>query len=126
MPERSRQHRLLRRLNAEGIGLALDDFGKGYSSITYLKQFPVDQIKIDRDFVKDMTESDEKRALVEALVKMAQALRLEVVAEGVESAEQAERLAKLGVPLFQGFHFARPMPLEDLLARYGREGARRS
>lgn len=119
MPDKERQHRLLRRLNAEGIRLAIDDFGQGYSSVTYLKKFPVGQIKIDRVFVQDMTESPQKHALVEALVKMAQALQLEVVAEGVETAEQADLLAALGCDMLQGFYFGRPMPLAELLERFG-------
>lgn len=119
MPDRSRQHRLLRRLNAEGVNLAIDDFGQGYSSVTYLKKFPVGQIKIDRLFVRDIDESPEQLALVEALVKMAQALHLEVVAEGVETAAQADRLSALGCQMLQGYYFGRPMPLEDLLARHG-------
>lgn len=118
MPDRSRQHQLLRRLNAEGIGLAIDDFGKGYSSLTYLRKFPVSQIKIDRVFVRDMDNSAEQLALVEALVKMAHALHLEIVAEGVETAGQAAQLAALGCDLFQGFHFGRPMPADELVARF--------
>jgi diguanylate cyclase (GGDEF)-like protein len=119
MPDRARQHQLLRRLNAEGIRLAIDDFGQGYSSVTYLKKFLISQIKIDRDFVRDMEESDEQLALVEALIKMAQALRLEVVAEGVETAAQADHLAGLGVHTLQGFLFGRPMPLEALIDAWG-------
>lgn len=122
MPDKARQHRLLRRLNAEGVGLAIDDFGQGYSSVTYLKKFPVSQIKIDRVFVQDMNESPQQRALVEALVKMAQALHLQVVAEGVETAEQADQLTGLGCQMLQGFYFGRPMPLAELIERFG-EGA---
>lgn len=118
MPDRSRQHRLLRRLNAEGIRLAIDDFGQGYSSITYLRRFPVSQIKIDRIFVRDMASGPEPLALVEALVKMAQALHLEVVAEGVETAVQADHLARLGCHRLQGYHFGRPMALDELLVQY--------
>jgi len=125
MPDRDRQHRLLRRLNAEGIRLSIDDFGQGYSSVTYLKKFPVAQIKIDRAFVKDMEESERQSALVEALAKMARALQLEVVAEGVETASQAERLTALGVDKLQGYHFGRPMPLDDLLGVFGRSAPRR-
>jgi diguanylate cyclase (GGDEF)-like protein len=125
MPDRARQHRLLRRLNAEGIGLSIDDFGQGYSSVNYLKKFPVRQLKIDRVFVSDMEDSPEARALVEALVKMAQALHLEVVAEGVESEAQADRLAALGCQLLQGFHFGRPMALEQLIERLAPRSVRR-
>ncbi|RFF28182.1 MULTISPECIES: bifunctional diguanylate cyclase/phosphodiesterase [unclassified Wenzhouxiangella] len=119
MPDQIRQHRLLRRLNAEGVSLAIDDFGQGYSSITYLRKFPVSQIKIDRVFVQGMNESPEQLALVEAMVKMAQALHLQVVAEGVETAEQADRLTGLGCQLLQGYLFGRPMTLQDLLERFG-------
>jgi len=125
MPDRSRQHRLLRRLNAEGISLAIDDFGQGYSSVMYLKKFPVSQIKIDRAFVQDMSESPEQLALVEALVKMAQALHLQVVAEGVETPAQADQLTELGCQMLQGYYFGRPMPLKDLLAQFGASGASR-
>ncbi|WP_376697070.1 putative bifunctional diguanylate cyclase/phosphodiesterase [Wenzhouxiangella sp. EGI_FJ10305] len=118
MPDQTRQHRLLRRLNAEGVSLAIDDFGKGYSSVTYLRKFPVGQIKIDRVFVQDMNDGPEQLALVEALAKMAQALHLQVVAEGVETDEQADRLTELGCQLLQGFLFGRPMPLKELLERF--------
>jgi diguanylate cyclase (GGDEF)-like protein len=125
MPDRSRQHRLLRRLNAEGINLAIDDFGQGYSSITYLRQFPVRQVKIDRVFVNDMERCNEQRSLVEAMIKIAEALNLEVVAEGVETAAQADLLAGMGCSLLQGFHFGRPMPLDDLIAAFGRSASSR-
>lgn len=118
MPDQALQHRLLRRLNAEGVSLALDDFGQGYSSVTYLRKFPVGQIKIDRVFVRDMDKSPEQGALVEALVKMAQALHLQVVAEGVEEAGQADQLSALGCQMLQGFYFGRPMPLAELIDRY--------
>lgn len=120
MPDRARQHQLLRRLNAEGIRLAIDDFGQGYSSVTYLKKFPISQIKIDREFVRDMEEGDAQLALVEALIKMSQALRLEIVAEGVETSAQADRLAALGVHMLQGFLFSRPVPLEALIDEWGK------
>lgn len=118
MPDQARQHRLLRRLNAEGVSLSLDDFGQGYSSVTYLGKFPVGQIKIDRVFVRDMHESPERGALVEALVKMAQALHLQVVAEGVEEARQADQLSALGCHMLQGFYFGRPMTSAELIERY--------
>jgi diguanylate cyclase (GGDEF)-like protein len=115
MPDKSRPHRLLRRLNAEGIRLSIDDFGMGYSSVTYLKRFPVSQLKIDRSFVSDINSSPEQRGLVEAIIKMAGALHLEVVAEGVERRDQAETLRRFDCDLLQGFLFARPMPVDQLI-----------
>lgn len=118
MPDRDRQHQLLRWLHKGGVRLSIDDFGTGYSSVTYLRNFPVTQIKVDGAFVASMLEDRSQYALVEALVKMAQALGLEVVAEGVETAEHARALAAMGCHLLQGYYFDRPMPLADLLERY--------
>ncbi len=119
MPDRDRQHQLLRDLHEGGVRLSIDDFGTGYSSVTYLRNFPVSQIKIDGAFVAHMLEDDSQYALVEAMVKMAQALGLEVVAEGVETADQARTLAAMGCHLLQGYYFARPMPAAELIERYG-------
>ncbi len=118
MPDRERQHQLLRDLQAGGVRLSIDDFGTGYSSVTYLRKFPVAQIKIDGAFVAHMNEDAGQFALVEALVKMAQALGLEVVAEGVETAEQADQLRRMGCRLLQGYYFGHPMPINELLRRY--------
>jgi diguanylate cyclase (GGDEF)-like protein len=119
MPDQERQHQLLRALHEGGVRLSIDDFGTGYSSVTYLRNFPVSQIKIDGAFVANMLEDDSQYALVEALVKMAQALGLEVVAEGVETVEQAQTLAAMGCHLLQGYYFDRPMPVSELIDRYG-------
>ncbi len=119
MPDRERQHQLLRDLHDGGVRLAIDDFGTGYSSVTYLRKFPVSQIKIDGVFVSEMLDDNAQYALVEALVRMAQALGLAVVAEGVETAEQARMLTAMGCQLLQGYYFGRPMSASDLIARYG-------
>jgi diguanylate cyclase (GGDEF)-like protein len=118
MPDRERQHHLLRILEGGGVRLSIDDFGTGYSSVTYLRKFPVTQIKIDGTFVARMHEDPGQRALVEALVSMALALGLEVVAEGVETAEQAEVLAEMGCHLLQGYHYVRPMSVDELLSTW--------
>ena len=119
MPDRERQHQLLRDLHNGGVRLSIDDFGTGYSSVTYLRKFPVSQIKIDGAFVSEMLSDKAQYALIEALVKMAQALGLEVVAEGVETEEQAATLAGMGCHLLQGYYFDRPMPVSELIARHG-------
>ncbi len=98
----------LSRLRDKGIGIAIDDFGTGCTSLGHLHVLPVDCIKIDRSFVSRQLEDSRIDALVKAMVDMAHALELEVVAEGVETAEQADRLSELGCDLLQGFHFARP------------------
>jgi diguanylate cyclase (GGDEF)-like protein len=98
-----------------GVYLSIDDFGTGYSSLSYLRQLPARQLKIDRSFVKDLEESRDARAVVEAVVDLAHALELSVVAEGVETEGQREILVRLGCDELQGFLFARPMPANDLL-----------
>jgi EAL domain-containing protein (putative c-di-GMP-specific phosphodiesterase class I) len=99
----------LHELKALGIRIALDDFGTGYSSLAYLKQFPIDTLKIDRNFVRDLPDDGDSRAIVATIIAMARNLRMRVVAEGVETAEQHEHLHGEGCHDLQGFHFARPM-----------------
>jgi EAL domain-containing protein (putative c-di-GMP-specific phosphodiesterase class I) len=95
-----------------GVLLALDDFGTGYSSLGYLQRFRLDYLKVDRSFVTGLGRNDEQTAIVDAIVKMAQALGLEVIAEGVETSEQVDVLRDLGCELVQGFLFSRPEPAE--------------
>lgn len=97
-----------------GVSFSLDDFGTGYSSLTYLRELPVDTVKIDRSFVSDMLFNDEDRALVESIVGMAHTLGRKVVAEGVETIEHGVQLIRCGCDLGQGYGIARPMPSEDL------------
>jgi EAL domain-containing protein (putative c-di-GMP-specific phosphodiesterase class I) len=108
----------LRRL---GVRLAIDDFGTGYSSLNYLRQLPVDIIKIDRSFVIELGRSDAQRALLRSIVGLARTLRLESVAEGIETPGQVDELRALGVRVGQGFFFARPLPADQaitFLARF--------
>lgn len=100
---------ITQRLVSAGYTLAIDDFGTGYSSLAYLKRFAVSRLKIDRTFVNDMLTSTNDRAIVRAIVAMADELGLEVLAEGVERTEQAQALRKLGVALGQGYYWALPL-----------------
>ncbi len=98
----------LHELRELGICLAIDDFGTGYSSLTYLREFPIDIVKIDRSFMSELEDEHQFTPIVEMVITLARNLKLQVVAEGVENAVQAERLRALGCDLVQGFYFARP------------------
>ena len=100
----------LRELKSLGVKILLDDFGTGYSSLSHLQRFPIDALKIDRSFVTHLGAGGDDRAIVRAIAAMASALGLEVVAEGVECAEQATEVQALGCRLAQGYHFAHPAP----------------
>ncbi|MFZ5580330.1 MAG: sensor domain-containing protein [Pseudomonadota bacterium] len=102
--------RQLDQLRAMGMKVALDDFGTGYSALSYLKKFEIDILKIDRSFVRDIVEDPSDRAIVESIILMAKRLGIKLVAEGVETHEQAELLAAAGCDMAQGYFFARPMP----------------
>ena len=104
----------LRGLTADGVRLALDDFGIGYSSLAYLKHLPVKTIKIDRSFVCDLGQDPDAEALVRAIVTLGHSLRKRVVAEGVENATQLALLRELGCDEAQGFYIARPLDAEQL------------
>ena len=99
-------------LKALGVRVAIDDFGTGYSSLAYLRQFPIDVLKIDRSFVSGIADTPEAAALVHAMVQLGKALGLETVAEGVENERQRAQLAAENVDTGQGFLFARPLDVE--------------
>ncbi len=106
----------LDRLRASGVQVALDDFGSGYSALWYLRDFPVDQVKLDRDFIAPILTHGPSATIVRAVIEMTHALGHTPVAEGVESAEIAARLREFGCRVAQGFHFSRPMPADEMLA----------
>jgi EAL domain-containing protein (putative c-di-GMP-specific phosphodiesterase class I) len=104
---------MLRQLNEMGIQIALDDFGTGYSSLTYLKRFPIDAVKIDRSFVRDLEHDDSDATIVSTVIGMAENLHLNVIAEGVETENQLEFLRQRGCNEYQGYLFSRPVPPEE-------------
>ena len=103
----------LTKIKSMGIGISIDDFGTGYSSLIYLRRFPIDILKIDRAFTQDMATSEDAKAIVAAILAMAEALKLTVIAEGVETQEQIALLIKQKCFLAQGFAFSKPIPAEE-------------
>jgi len=105
----------LHRLHDLGVRIAMDDFGTGCSSLSYLRNFPFDKIKIDRSFIHDISEQDESVAIVRAVTSMASSLNMVTTAEGVETPTQLERIRALGCTEMQGYLFSRPLPLHDVI-----------
>lgn len=114
MEERAEVAQIMNDFRDLGVGIVIDDFGTGYSSFTYLKRFPVEMLKIDRSFVIGLGERPDDEAIVEAIVKLARALNIDVVAEGVETETQLYHIRSLGCNLIQGFYFAKPSPAIDI------------
>lgn len=108
----------LQELRSLGCRLSLDDFGTGYSSLAYLQKYPFDQIKIDKCFVDNVLESSKSRALIKAVRILSSDLGMNLVAEGVETAEQADCLTMMGVDLLQGYYFSRPLPVDQIGRTY--------
>ncbi|MFN8223406.1 MAG: EAL domain-containing protein [Gaiellales bacterium] len=111
-----RVQQVLSRLAALGLRISIDDFGAGYSSLTYLRRLPVNEIKIDRSFVTNMVTDESDAAIVRSVIELAKSLRLDVVAEGVEDEATWRRLDELGCAFAQGYHLSRPLPATDFLA----------
>jgi EAL domain-containing protein (putative c-di-GMP-specific phosphodiesterase class I) len=108
----------LHELKALGISISIDDFGTGYSSLSYLKRFPVDILKIDRSFVKDIPADSNDMEITAAIIAMAQKLKLDVVAEGVETIEQVEFLQNNNCYIVQGFYYSKPIAESELPVLY--------
>src|SRR6201990_1842012 len=110
----ARAIKVLDEIQSRGIRIAIDDFGTGYSSMSLMKQFPIDAIKIDRSFVRDLPDDSEDQAIAQAIISMGKALGMTVVAEGVETAEQHAFLRHHGCDEMQGYLFSRPVPPRQL------------
>ena len=107
--------KLLKSLKEMGLKLSLDDFGTGYSSLSYLRKLPLDELKIDRSFIIELSKNTDSRAIVSAIVFLAKSLKLSTVAEGIEKKEELEILRKLGCHQYQGFFFSRPVPSNEIV-----------
>ena len=105
-------------LHSIGVGLAIDDFGTGYSSLAYLKQLPVQTLKIDRSFIKDISTDANDEAIAIAIIQLGKSMNLSVIAEGVETEEQAAFLLRHGCRLAQGYFYSKPLAAADMLARW--------
>jgi EAL domain-containing protein (putative c-di-GMP-specific phosphodiesterase class I) len=121
MEDLSGAREVMKKLNRLGVRLAIDDFGTGHSSLAYLKQFPVHEVKVDRTFVQGVAESPVDSAIVRAVIDLANAMGIAAVAEGVETESQAAGLKGLGCQIAQGFYFSQPLRARDfdeLLTRH--------
>ncbi len=114
LPDMAQVSQVIHTCGKLGVSFALDDFGTGYSSLAFLKRLPVDVLKIDQTFVRDMLDDPEDLTIVEGMLGLATAFRRLAVAEGVETVEQGILLLRLGCQVAQGFGIARPMPANDL------------
>ena len=107
---------VLMKLKSMGIHIAIDDFGTGYSSLSYLKSLPLDKIKIDKSFVQDLLDDDDDATIVRAIIQLGKSLGMQVIAEGVETAEQEAYIISEGCHEGQGYFYSKPLPARELSA----------
>lgn len=112
MHDAEKSAEMLQTLSTMGVHISIDDFGTGYSSLSYLRRFPLDKLKIDRSFIRDLMQNPDDVSIVRAIISLAHSLRLRVVAEGVETADQLEFLRNLGCDQYQGFYYSPAVPAE--------------
>jgi len=115
-PDKRNNELLFNQLRDAGCTIALDDFGTGYSSLSYLRRIPVDYIKIDQSFIRDMSTNKDDNILVSTIIAMSKSLGKKVVAEGVETKEQLQQLTELGCDFIQGYYFSKPLPSDKLVS----------
>jgi EAL domain-containing protein (putative c-di-GMP-specific phosphodiesterase class I) len=108
--------KVLKEIKARGFDIAMDDFGTGYSSLAYLKRFPIDTIKIDRTFVRDIATDEGDAAIIDAILAIARQLKLKSVAEGIETEEQLSLLLTKECEIGQGYLFSKPVPADEMAA----------
>ena len=109
---------LLQNFRNYGFQISIDDFGTGYSSMSYLKQLPVDTIKIDKSFVDDIKEGSDDNVIIEAIIALSKTLGYSIVAEGIETEEQEQFLAQVNCDLGQGYLFSKPITCEEIIERF--------
>ena len=105
---------LLKKMQSLGINIAIDDFGTGYSSLSYLRKLPINKLKVDMSFVRDIPDQEDACAIVDSIINLAKTMKLTTLAEGIEDEKQESYLAQHGCEQGQGYLYAKPMSLEDL------------
>jgi EAL domain-containing protein (putative c-di-GMP-specific phosphodiesterase class I) len=107
---------ILESCQQDGMLISIDDFGTGYSSLSYLHHFPINILKVDRSFINNMTSDKSAFELVKSIISLSHNLGMKVIAEGIETQQQADLLKQLKCDQMQGYHYAKPMPLHDFLS----------
>ena len=106
--------KLLNQISDKGIKLAIDDFGTGYSSLAYLKRLPINKLKIDQAFIRNLPDDDEDSAITKAVIALSKSLNLKVIAEGVETKEQKDFIVENGCENIQGYYYSKPVPEDEM------------